>query len=116
MATNRVDPSSTQSRGEIEQYLRSLVKGDPVAIRSTQAGMLEFKVTHVTETKPKVGRIYTEHSGGWGRNAWYAKSGKNCNAPTGQSTLVIPTQEVLEYAETIKIPDFYVVVPGSHMI
>ncbi|WP_170416198.1 hypothetical protein [Ruegeria atlantica] len=116
MKTRKVDPSSTQTKYEIEQYLRSVNEGDEVVIRSTQGGLLDLKVTKVTGTKPSAGRLYTEHSGGWGGTAWYAKSGKNCYAPKAQSNLVIPTREVLEYASSVKTPEFYVVAPGSHML
>lgn len=116
MKTRKVDPSSKQTKCEIEQYLRSVNEGDQVVIRSTQGGLLELRITQVTGFNPSKGRLYTEHSGGWGGTAWYAKSGKNCLSPKGQSTLVIPTKEVLEYASTVRIPEFYVVAPGSHML
>ena len=36
------------------------------------------------------------HTGG---KAFHSKSGKNCYHPTGQTRLVVPTPEVLKWAE-----------------
>lgn len=91
------DPSKDQTLDQIEAYLRSREVGDTVAIRSTQNHMLEFKLAEVTGIKR--GRLYTEKAGGTGGLAWYAKSGKNCFHPKGQSMLVIPTDEVRAFIE-----------------
>ena len=69
-----------------------------MAIRNTQNSTLEYKIVEVTGNK--AGRLYTDQSAGWGGGAaWFMKSGKNCRHPTGQSTLVIPTDEVRAFAE-----------------
>ena len=94
-----VDPASGQSPEEIEAFLRSRQVGDEVAIHNPQGGLnlLEIKIARVTEVRPR-GRLWTDASAAYGDNRWFMKSGKNCGAPTGQSRLVIPTDEVRRYA------------------
>jgi len=99
------DPSTLQSEEDAEGYRRSLKEGDTVAIRTTYGQSLKFTLSTVTSTKR--GRVYTNEDpnaldvdGGHGRgsiNSWFMKSGKNCNAPTGQASLVKPTDEVLDF-------------------
>lgn len=96
------DPSALQSEEDAEGYRRSLKEGDTAAIRTTYGGFLEFTLRTVTGTKR--GRVYTTENQdtceGRGRgsiDSWFMKSGKNCNAPTGQASLVTPSVEVLDF-------------------
>jgi hypothetical protein len=92
------DPSKPQTADQIEAYLRGCKVGDRVPIRNTQNHTLEFKIVEVMGIAP--GRLYTNQSPGWGGGAaWFLRSGKNCRHPTGQSKLVIPTDEVRAFAE-----------------
>jgi hypothetical protein len=95
------DPAESQSPEEIETFLRSRKKGDEVAIHNPQGGLglLTIEIAKITEVRPR-GRLWTDKSGHFGAdNRWFMKSGKNCGTPTGQSRLVIPTDEVRRYAE-----------------
>tara|TARA_B100001123_G_scaffold285250_2_gene317922 strand:+ start:641 stop:988 length:348 start_codon:yes stop_codon:yes gene_type:complete len=93
------DPAAGQSSEEIEAFLRSREVGDEVAIHNPQGGsnLLNIKIATVTEVRPR-GRLWTDKSADYGDNRWYVKTGKNCGAPTGQSRLKIPTDEVKRYA------------------
>ncbi|GAB9179499.1 hypothetical protein [Bradyrhizobium diazoefficiens] len=95
------DPSATQTQEQIAEHYRNAKEGDVAVIRETYATRLWFIVTKITGTNPKAGRVYLEHapSSGYGGRAFYMKSGRNCFAPKGQSSLVMPTQDVLEHAE-----------------
>lgn len=95
----RNDPSYGQTKEQIEAYYRNVQIGDVAIIRNTQGGILEFKITTITGTNPKIGRVYLAHAAPWGGNAFYMKHGKNCRAATGQSSLVVPTSEVLAWIE-----------------
>lgn len=94
------DPAADQTPEEIEAFLRSRKEGDEVAIHNPQGGpnMLTIKIAVVTEVRPR-GRIWTDKAADYGDNRWFVKSGTNCGSPTGQSRLVIPTEEVRRYAE-----------------
>ena len=95
------DPAKDQSPEEIEKFMRSLKEGDEVAIHNAQGGggLLSIHIAKVSEVRPR-GRLWTDRSGDFGAdNRWFMKSGKNCGAPTGQSRLVIPTDEVRRYAQ-----------------
>ena len=63
-------------------------------MRQTQYHSLQYTVTTVEGINPARGRAYIRNFG-----AFYMKSGKNCYHPTGQTTLVAPTPEVLAWAE-----------------
>ena len=93
------DPSSEQLASAIEKYLRAAKEGDNVAIRNTHGGTLLFQIAKVTDTNPRLGRLYTNEAGFSGGSAWFMKSGKNCFYPGGQSTLVMPTQDVCRFVE-----------------
>ena len=109
------DPSTLQSEEDAEGYRRSLKEGDTVAIRTTYCHSLKFTLSIVTSTKR--GRVYTNEDpnaldvdGGRGRgsiNSWFMKSGKNCKAPTGQASLVKPTDEVLDFISKGRHPRWY---------
>jgi hypothetical protein len=94
------DPSADQTRVQIADYYREAKEGDPAVIRETYAGRLWFIVTTVTNSNPKSGRVYLKDTpqSGYANNGFYMKSGKSCFAPTGQSSIVMPTPEVLEHA------------------
>jgi hypothetical protein len=72
---------------------------DLAAIRATQGHFLGFKIDKINDVNPKRGRVYLETGDSWGGRAYYAKSGKSCFHPTGQSALVVPTADVMAYAE-----------------
>ena len=93
------DPSAEQVTLEIEQFLRATQEGDDVAIRNTHGGILLFQIAKVTNTNPSLGRLYTNKAGFSGGSAWFMKSGKNCYYPGGQSTLIMPTQDVRRFIE-----------------
>jgi hypothetical protein len=93
------DPSGAQTDEQIEQYYRNVSIGDRAAIRSTHHGWLQFKITSIDRLKPKRGRIYVAEGCSWGGSAYYAKHGKSCFAPTGQSRLVVPTHEVVDWTD-----------------
>jgi hypothetical protein len=98
-STTSWDPSAAQTDKQIEQYYRNASIGDRAAIRSTHYGILQFKITTIDWLNPKLGRIYVVEGCDWGGSAYYAKHGKSCFAPTGQSRVVVPTPEVIDWAE-----------------
>jgi hypothetical protein len=59
-------------------------------------------VDKIAEGSPKRGRIYLEHGEDYGGKAYYAKNGKSCFQPKGQSHLVVPTESVLTRIEDRK--------------
>lgn len=98
------DPATGQGLAEIEEYLRSVNPGDEVAIRNSQGGFLQYRITVVTSARPGKGRLYTQHAAAYGGVAWYMKSGRNCYSPNGQSQLFIPTDAIRDYIAAHKIP------------
>lgn len=95
---SKMDPSEVpEIYGRLEAHLRALKVGDPVAIRHTQGNRLVFVITEVVGVAS--GRIETKDASFNGYTRWYAKSGKNCMNPTGQSNLVEATPEVRAWAE-----------------
>lgn len=94
------DPSNEQTAEEIANYYSAAKIGALAAIRQTQYGLLRIKITTIDNIKPKLGRLYlTNGASDWGGAAFYRKTGKSCFAPTGQTFLVIPTSEVVQWAE-----------------
>ena len=71
--------------------------GDAVAVRETQGHVLEYHLATVGAVRR--GRIYLDKAAAWGGSSWYARSGKNCWSPKGQSRLVIPTEPVRDWIE-----------------
>jgi hypothetical protein len=67
--------------------------GDRAVVRQTHSGMLRYDITAIEDVNPKRGRVYVRPHG-----AFYMKHGKNCRHPTGQTTLVVPTDAVLAWA------------------
>lgn len=91
-------PCADQTPEDIAAYYKTAEPGAVVVVRQGYGGMLTYHVGTVTDANPKRGRIYVQagHSGG---AAFYTKHGKNCFEPTGQTRLVVPTPEVLAWAE-----------------
>jgi|SRR5215203_2762021 len=102
------DPSGSQTEHEIASYYRNAKAGDAAVIRQTYARRLWFIVSKISGTNPKRGRVYLEDApgSGYGGKAFYMKSGKNCFAPNGQASLVVPTPEVLAHAGQYPARDF----------
>jgi hypothetical protein len=86
-------PCYEQTPEEIENYYRHMPEGSPAAVRHTQGGMLRYDIADIEGRKPRSGRIYIR-----GHGAFYMKSGANCFAPTGQTSLVVPTEAVIAWA------------------
>jgi len=55
--------------------------------------MLRYDITAIERVNPELGRVYVRTHG-----AFYMKHGKNCWEPTGQTTLVVPTEPVVAWA------------------
>jgi hypothetical protein len=90
LATTQL-PCSEQSDAAISKYYLNIKVGDPVCVKETQYGLLRYYITTVEAIKR--GRIYPV-----GHHAFWAKTGKNCWQPMGQSRLVIPTEKVRIFA------------------
>ena len=86
-------PCVDQTPAEIEAYYRKVQIGDRAAVRQTHGGMLSYDITEIEGVNSKLGRIYVRSYG-----AFYMKHGKNCRQPTGQTTLVVPTDAVVTWA------------------
>ena len=100
LSRRRNDPSAAQSPEEIAAYYQAAKPGDRVVIRQTQYGELRFSIDEIENVKPEIGRLYLKRGAlDWGGRAFYRKSGKSCYAPTGQTSLVIPTEEVIRWIE-----------------
>lgn len=95
MSTARV-PCFGQSPEEVESWLRGHVKvGAHVAIRNTQAGLLQYVPAKVVRLGRGRFEIEPEESTGLGTGGTsFYYSGKNCRHPKDQTRLVIPTEEV----------------------
>ncbi|MRG54201.1 hypothetical protein GF108_01210 [Phyllobacterium sp. SYP-B3895] len=91
---SKYSPCAYQTPEEIETYYRNVEVGGVAVVRKTQHHLLCYSVRKVEGLNPKLGRIYVEQDG-----AFYIKSGKNCFHPKGQTSLVVPTPDVLEWAE-----------------
>jgi hypothetical protein len=89
----KISPCAEQTEDEIAGYYRNAKVGDVAVVRQTQGHMLVYAVTEVEGLNPSRGRTYIKQHG-----AFYMKSGKNCFHPKGQTTLVVPTEEVLKWA------------------
>lgn len=90
----RNKPCDTQTPEQVTAYYRSVKVGDVACVRETHAGFLRYYLDEVVEMKPRSGRVYLKKHGGF-----FAKSGSNCFAPTGQCKLVVPTKEIIAYIE-----------------
>lgn len=87
-------PCVDQTGEEIEQYYRTAPEGSPAAVRQTQGHVLIYTVSTIENRRTRVGRIDVPRFGDF-----YMKSGKNFTYPTGQTRLVVPTKEVIAWAE-----------------
>jgi len=87
-------PCSHQTEADIEEYYRNKPEGSVAVVRHTQGGLLHYEVKTFSARRAKTGRIHVDN-----RGDFYMKSGKNCYHPTGQTRLVVPTPEVLAWAE-----------------
>jgi hypothetical protein len=93
------DPSANQSAEEISAYYTAAKEGDKAAIRETQYRQLRFIITEIDNVNPRLGRLYVKQGSDFGGSAFYRKTGKSCFIPKGQTSLVIPTPEVLRWVE-----------------
>lgn len=90
-------PDNDQTADQLAAYYRNVKSGDVAVMRCTQGHILEYKIDKISDTKPRLGRVYLEQGEGFGGRAYYAKTGKSCYQPTGQTNLVVPTEEVLAW-------------------
>jgi hypothetical protein len=86
-------PCYEQTREQIEQYYRTAPIGEPAAVRHTQGGILRYDIETIQGRRPRVGKVEVSRFGDF-----YMKSAKYCLYPTGQTTLVVPTEEVINWA------------------
>src|SRR6185437_8770088 len=93
------DPSHGQTAEEIERYYRNVKIGDLAAIRNSQHGRLEIKITTVTNTNPEIGSIHLNDDAVWGGVAYSAETGKSYYASAGQSSLIVPNETVTAWAK-----------------
>lgn len=89
----KVSPCAYQTAEDIAAYYKAADVGAVAVVRNTQYHMLEYIVTEIEGMNPRLGRVYVRGAG-----AFYAKSGRNCFHPKGQTSLVVPTDAVLEWA------------------
>ena len=89
-----LSPCADQTPAQIHAYYRDAPAGAPAAVRHTQGGMLGYAICKVEGRNARSGRVFIENAG-----ALYMKSGRNCFHPTGQTTLVEPTETVLMWAK-----------------
>lgn len=93
------DPSHGQTAEEIERYYRNVKIGDLAAIRSSQYGRLEIKITTVSNINPEAGSIHLNDDAVWGGVAYSVGNGKSYYASTGQSSLIVPNEKVTAWAK-----------------
>lgn len=89
-----ISPCAGQTAEEIAAYYRSAKVGAVAVVRKTQYHLVKYDVTEVEDTNPARGRTYIRGAG-----AFYMESGKNCFHPKGQTTLVVPTPQILAWAD-----------------
>lgn len=88
-----LSPCIDQTVKDVETYYRAADVGDVAVVRQTQHHHVQYTVTTVGAVPVRSGRVYVE-----GFGAFYRKSGKNCYQPTGQTRLVVPTDQVRVWA------------------
>lgn len=93
------DPSHGQTAEEIERYYRNVKIGDLAAVRSSQHGRLQIKVTTVSNINPEAGSIHLHDDAVWGGVAYSLESGKSYYAPSSQSSLVVPNEKITTWAK-----------------
>ena len=93
-AIQKYSPCVDQTEEEIAAYYSTAKEKDKAVVRQTQGHMLIYKVSEIEGINPSRGRVYVRQFG-----AFYSKHGKNCFHPKGQTSLVVPTAEVLSWTE-----------------
>lgn len=86
-----LSPCANQTEAEIEKYYRNAEIGDIAVVRNTQGYVLQYTVLEISDRRPDIGSIYV------GNQSYYMKNGKMRRHPTGQISLVVPTNEVLAW-------------------
>ena len=89
MITNA--PCIDQTSEQIGAYYKNAAVGDVAAVRQTQGHTLKYTITIIEGKNHTIGMVYV---------AFYTKHGKNCYHPMGQTTLVVPTESVKQWAAT----------------
>uniref|UniRef100_UPI001AEBE93C hypothetical protein n=1 Tax=Pleomorphomonas koreensis TaxID=257440 RepID=UPI001AEBE93C len=84
-----VSPCIDQTEADVAAYYKAASAGAAAIVRETQGDCLRYTVTEVEGTAPRLGRVYIKNFG-----AFYAKTGKNCFHPKGQTRLVVPTEAI----------------------
>ena len=84
----KTSPCIQQTEKDVERYYKAAALNAAAIVRQTQGGLLRYHLTFVENRRGA--RIHIHNFGDF-----YAKSGKNCFHPTGQTRLVVPTAEVL---------------------
>jgi hypothetical protein len=85
-------PCRNQTEAEIGAYYQAAGAGAVAVVRLTHGMTLTYFLAEVEGQLPR-GRIAVRNHG-----SFYARTGRNCFHPKGQTTLVVPTPEVLEWA------------------
>ncbi|ATU95418.1 hypothetical protein B5P45_22145 [Phyllobacterium zundukense] len=85
-----LSPCVDQTIIDIESYYRNQPEGAPAAVRQTQGGMLVYALSTIQLRRTSSGRINVP-----GFGDFTMKSGVNCYHPKSQTTLVVPTDEVV---------------------
>lgn len=89
-----LSPCIDQTAAVIAEYYREAEIGSAAVVRHTQGGWLRYDLTVIDGRNARIGRVYIGNAG-----AFYMKSGANCFHPKGQTTLVVPTEEVRTWIE-----------------
>jgi len=89
-----ISPCIDQSAKDIEAYYRTAEIGQIAVVRHTQGHMLRYVVSDIEGRNDPRGRVYVRNAG-----SFYMKSGKNCFHPQGQTSLVVPTDEIFAWAK-----------------
>lgn len=87
-----LSPCVDQTETDIAKYYREAEIGSNAVMRHTQGGVLRYDLTVIDGRKPHLGRVYVGNGG-----AFYMKTGALCFYPKGQTSLVVPTEEVLAW-------------------
>lgn len=89
-----LSPCVGQTVADIESYYRNQPEGALAVVRQTQGGMLLYTLSTIELRRTRSGRINVP-----GFGDFTMKSGVNCYYPKGQTTLVVPTDEVVAWAK-----------------
>lgn len=88
-----LSPCMDQTVKDVEAYYGVADVGAVAVVRQTQNHQVKYSVSSIGAVPVRSGRVYVE-----GFGAFYRKNGKNCFHPTGQTRLVVPTEQVLSWA------------------